>query len=376
MAREGRKYTIILTNYNDERFIKNALDSIFIQDYNNIQLIITDDFSEIFNKEEIAKYIKQHKKKNIKEVEFVENKKNIGTVRTLNKALKSAKGDYILFFASDDALANSSVVSNYVRAFETTDANIVTAQWKICDYSLNILGDFINSRKAKKLNKNIHKQYFKLCQSNIYGAGSTCYKKEIFEKYGLFDERYKYVEDWPFWLKMSKNSETIYFVNFDGLYHRSGGISTKIANVDKAKQFYKEILNTFVFYIIPYIDDFNDIEKIKILSSFYFQINYYRNYINVDEYETLLAKTTRKSKKLHILWLLELNLPHTIRKLSNTIKYNKITSVSTFISIMVDIILNNTLELSFPLLVYIIVYILIYTIVSMYYTLYKNRSRK
>ena len=51
------QYTVILTNYNGEEYIYNALDSIFIQDYPNIQLIITDDSSTNFDQSSLEKYI-------------------------------------------------------------------------------------------------------------------------------------------------------------------------------------------------------------------------------------------------------------------------------------------------------------------------------
>ena len=119
MARKINKlFTIILTNYNNTKYIYTALDSIFCQDYNNIELIITDDGSNDFDKDKIEKYILKNKSKNIKRINFIFNSKNIGTVKTLNKALKKSQGNYIIFFASDDKLANSKVISNFVYQFD------------------------------------------------------------------------------------------------------------------------------------------------------------------------------------------------------------------------------------------------------------------
>jgi len=104
------KFTIVITCYNQEEYIYNALHSVFIQDYNNIEIIITDDASRNFNKSKVEKYIKENRKDNIREYCFIINKKNIGTVKTLNKAIRNSKGKYITFFAADDELSNENII--------------------------------------------------------------------------------------------------------------------------------------------------------------------------------------------------------------------------------------------------------------------------
>ena len=44
---------------------------------------------------------------------------------------------------------------------------------------------------------------------NFVSGASTYYKKEIFDKYGLFDEKYKLLEDYPFYVNLAFNNEKI-----------------------------------------------------------------------------------------------------------------------------------------------------------------------
>lgn len=55
-------YTIVLTHYNQMEYIEEALDSVFIQNYPNIELLITDDASKNFDENKVTEYIKNIKK--------------------------------------------------------------------------------------------------------------------------------------------------------------------------------------------------------------------------------------------------------------------------------------------------------------------------
>ena len=59
-------YTIVLTHYNQMEYIEEALDSVFIQNYPNIELLITDDASKNFDENKVTEYIKKHNPKSVK----------------------------------------------------------------------------------------------------------------------------------------------------------------------------------------------------------------------------------------------------------------------------------------------------------------------
>ena len=126
------KYTIVLLHYNQMEYIEEAIISVMKQDYKNIELIIADDCSPQFDYKKIEKMIKKHNKHNF-EYKILSMKKNSGTVKNLNSAIKKATGDFIHFLASDDALYNSKVVSRFVKEFKDKNKNIITAQCIMCD---------------------------------------------------------------------------------------------------------------------------------------------------------------------------------------------------------------------------------------------------
>ena len=89
------KLSILLPVYNGEIFLDQCIESMLNQTYDNFELLIIDDGSIDNSKNIINNY-------NDSRITFIENKKNIGLTRTLNKGLKLAQGDYIARIDQDD----------------------------------------------------------------------------------------------------------------------------------------------------------------------------------------------------------------------------------------------------------------------------------
>lgn len=360
------KASIILTNYNNEEYIYKAIDSILEQDYGNIELIITDDCSKKFDKDKINNYIDKNKKNNIVNVDFIINDKNLGTVKTLNKALKKAKGDYILFFASDDKLANKHVLSNFSKVFKSKKYNIITSNWILCDSNLKPIKKYKSTLYLKIYNFiNVKKLFARMCCSNIFGSGATCYRKEVFEKYGYINEEYKLLEDWPFWLSLLKNKERIYYANFDGLLHRTGGISESSLVTETKKQFFQEMLQTFNLEIIPNLSNFGLLSRFKIIRSYYLHIKYHEKYIDVcKEYETF--NNLFDNKLIKILWMIDKVNPKILEKIKILSRFNKIVPMTFIITLILIIIIINTIIINKYFLIFLItlIYLIIYYFLS------------
>lgn len=92
------KISVLLPTYNHSIFIKDAIDSILIQDYPNIEIVIGDDCSQDNTREIILKYVEDYPEKFV----IIFNNENIGVTRNCNKILKKCTGDYIALFSGDD----------------------------------------------------------------------------------------------------------------------------------------------------------------------------------------------------------------------------------------------------------------------------------
>ena len=87
--------SVIMPAYNAEKTISCSIDSILKQTYHHIELIVVDDGS----KDGTASIIKSYSDSRVK---YYKNEHNIGLVKTLNRAISLANGDYVARMDSDD----------------------------------------------------------------------------------------------------------------------------------------------------------------------------------------------------------------------------------------------------------------------------------
>lgn len=233
--------TIIVPTYNNFNNLEKNLLSIFNQTYNNIELIISDDGSENYDEIFINNIIEKYKNLNTKlKIKKIHHLKNIGTVKNANYAIKNSTGRYIFFLAQDDIFYNEKVVEEIVNNF---GENLICTTYRNC---LSETGKFLevlpNKKRLEKLSTK--ESYLDLLVNGNYISGAcTYYKREVFEKYGYFDEKMKLLEDFPYYLKILKNREKIGFIPIKSINYFCGGISTtKKINLTLVEDFKKVYL--------------------------------------------------------------------------------------------------------------------------------------
>src|SRR4030043_677699 len=92
-------FSVLIANYNNGKFLKECLQSIFSQTYSNWEIIIVDDASTDNSLLIYKQYLNNNK------IKICYNKKNKGVGYTKNKCVLYAKGDICGFIDSDDAIA-------------------------------------------------------------------------------------------------------------------------------------------------------------------------------------------------------------------------------------------------------------------------------
>ena len=104
------KISVVMPIYNEERFLDESMQSVLNQTFKDFEFIIINNCSE----DNSLNIIKSYKDKRIT---FINNKKNLGTSKSINKGLKIARGKYIAIFCGDDVShpKRLSVEFNYLE---------------------------------------------------------------------------------------------------------------------------------------------------------------------------------------------------------------------------------------------------------------------
>lgn len=201
--------TVICLCYNHENFVLESLHSVLNQDYPHIELIVVDDCSTDNSKKTIEKWLLDYPN-----IQFIFNNTNLGNTNSFNKALKSAKGNYIIDLAADDVLV-PDCISQQIKTFRES--------------SFKNLGVVYGNTELIKENGEFSSYFFpvddnlktieKRQTGNIYlsvisGGNSICSvssmaKKSVYDSLNGYDEILAY-EDLDFWIRSSRLYEFEY----------------------------------------------------------------------------------------------------------------------------------------------------------------------
>ncbi|MCC7553827.1 MAG: glycosyltransferase family 2 protein [Methanobacteriaceae archaeon] len=145
------KVSVIIPTYNSENFLDKTINSVINQTigFENIELIIVDDFSTDSTKNIIKKYCLKHE--NIKTYQLSEKTGTPGASRNL--AIKNSNSEYLMFLDHDDCYMKDAVEKLYnatlnsfsdvaIGKFQTFgDGKIISEDWIQEDTTLNSIGE-------------------------------------------------------------------------------------------------------------------------------------------------------------------------------------------------------------------------------------------
>lgn len=251
--------SLIILSYKNYHYIYEALDSVLCQDYPNIEIVISNDGSDDFDKNAVEKYLKINRKNNIKNIIINNNPKNIGTVKNINKAINLSKGEYIIMFAADDTMHDRKVISQLLNAFNNLPKKelVVISQVGMYDLKLKkLIQPFLSNEDINRVKTLTPKKLFaEMATRCIVPGCGICYKRKIFKKYGFFDEKYVLVEDFSYALKLSRLGVRYNYIDTISVKHRDGGIShgNIIGETQKSKQYDLDILNILKNEVKPHL---------------------------------------------------------------------------------------------------------------------------
>lgn len=138
--------SVLITTYNSEKYIKDALESILNQTYSNLEIVIIDDAS-IDNTLEIIQSFKD------KRIKLFVNEKNLGVSENMNKGIKLSHGKYLAVMDSDDWSYPYRIEEEVKLMEENPEVVLCSGYMDVCDENLK----FKNTRTYPTTDKEIRR---------------------------------------------------------------------------------------------------------------------------------------------------------------------------------------------------------------------------
>ena len=194
--------SVIIPIFNNKSTIIKTLDSVIIQDFKSIQIVLIDDKSYDDSIIKIENYIKSINRKNI-EFNLLRNTCNSGAGYSRNQGIKVAKYEWIAFLDSDDIWLDNKFAKCFQKMKENNFSIDMIIHWE----------NFIDKNNEIRLMKNgftkplelSNKIVKKLYSKNNFSTSAILLKREILIN-NRFDQTLPNAQDYDLWLRLCINN--------------------------------------------------------------------------------------------------------------------------------------------------------------------------
>ncbi len=204
--------------YNGEKYLREAIDSILNQTYENFEIIIVNDGSIDATESIILSY-------NDKRIKYIKNVSNLGLIQSLNSGIELAKGSFIARMDADD-------ISLPNRLKHQLEFMLLNPKVGVCGCDYYQLSGTVKKHQTAFYK---HDEIFgyMLFNSSVVHP-SLLIKKEVLQIFSpVFDSNYKHAEDFELWAKLIfvTKFSAINSIEFEYRVHNA-----QVTKVHKAEQ--------------------------------------------------------------------------------------------------------------------------------------------
>ena len=225
-------FSVITVCYNEAESIKKTLDSIVSQTYPDYELIVVDGGSTDGSKDIIKQYESR--------LAWWCSEQDRGIYHAMNKGVTHATGNYIIFINAGDRFFDENVLMDVYNSKPHTDV---------------IEGYVVRGDKHIRLREKYDDIYVHLFTDTLSHQGSFI-KRELLLAHP-YDERYKIVADWKFWLEvLILEPGTYSFIDRDIAFYDTTGISSVREKVFEERE--KVLQELFPPYVVQLVHSYFD----------------------------------------------------------------------------------------------------------------------
>lgn len=202
--------SILVISYNQEKLIRETIQSCLAQSYSNLQIVVSDDGSTDSTPGILRDLQDEHPGRLV----VVYNTKNSGITRNCNIGLERCEGELIALMGGDDLLLPSKIATQ-VEAFRKDPR--IALSYHPCFVSLN--GEIVDKigHREKDIVRSLQEMIGKF-EAQIPGP-ATMVRRNAIPRYG-FNEEIKTASDWLFYIDVSSNGSVSRCDEFLAVYRQ------------------------------------------------------------------------------------------------------------------------------------------------------------
>lgn len=308
---QNKLVSVIIPVYNVEKYVEDAIASIQNQTYNNLEIIVIDDGS-IDNTYNIVEKLA----KDDNRIKLYKNENNLKIVKTLNRALSLANGEYIARMDGDDISAPDRIEKKVRYLGENKEFDLVGCSMKAIDIYGNEIGQTVHYS-----NQNLLLECLECATpaSHIWVARKS-----------LYDKLYGYreisgVEDYDFLLRMT--SAGFKYTNLEdyfGYFVRLGRVGNTISSFGiRQRKMHSYVFKLYKERVKNQKDSFSE-ENLKDYIQTSNLLEKIHSFSSKNLYKAIESKGNKQYLKMLIYLLGSLISPYQINYLIDRLKYRNI----------------------------------------------------
>jgi glycosyltransferase involved in cell wall biosynthesis len=234
LVKESRnpKVSVMIVTYNQEYLIRETIDSVLLQDYDNLEIVVADDASTDNTLNILQDYAAKFPEKFV----LVLNEKNLGITGNCNSALKACSGELIAVLGGDDVFLPGKISAQVEIFIENPDVSLSYHAVEVFQHQTGRTLHITNQKPSDDI-LNIQDMLVKM---GIPGGSSLMHRASAVPV-GGYDSRLPMVSDWLFMLELAMHGKIAKLNGIYARYRKHGhGASDKtlellgesIANID------------------------------------------------------------------------------------------------------------------------------------------------
>ncbi len=235
MNRKKLRFSVIMCCYNLGKLVNEAIESVLNQSFTNFELLLVNDGSS----DNTLKYLEKFAESDPRVV-LIDNAKNIGLSASRNKAIKRAKGEYIVHLDGDDTLYDYSTLENINKTLGNEN-------YDVCYFGVQYVG---GSNQAYIPNAQNSTREARIVCDMHFAVASKVWRRKFLKETKLSFIEGMYYEDMVYSIKAAILANKLGYGSFPIYYYyrnREGSIMAT-PNVKRCKDMYKMLYYLMELY--------------------------------------------------------------------------------------------------------------------------------